>query len=403
VKTDHDPVGTRRRSRPDLLDFGLQPVSNRFLSDAETAPTFPLALEVEEESGVIRLAKPFPAEELRPRYPWLTCFEPEDHLDRLVQQMAELPGITKESKIGAYSFKDDSTLRRLERKGYSKTWRLDPVSDLEVIDPLANVETFQKHFTPDRAQVVKEKRGACDIFIVRHVLEHSYDLEGFLEACRKVLRPRGYVVFEVPDCARAIDLGDFTTVWEEHIYYFTPQTFRSTLEKAGFGIHQFESVEYPFENSLVAIVREDGHPARNSDSALIINEVARFRAFISKYPMRRDQVRGILSRAKEKIGSLAMFGAGHLSVAYLSLMGVADLIDFVVDDNPHKKGMRMPVGNLPILGSQAIYDQKIRLCLLSLNPQNQPKVVATHAKFQASGGRFASIFPGSPLDLEEVL
>jgi len=119
--------------------------------------------------------------------------------------------------------------------------------------------------------------------------------------------------------------------------------------------------------------------------------------------MRRDQVRGILSRAKEKIGSLAMFGAGHLSVAYLSLMGVADLIDFVVDDNPHKKGMRMPVGNLPILGSQAIYDQKIRLCLLSLNPQNQPKVVATHAKFQASGGRFASIFPGSPLDLEEVL
>ena len=403
MKTGDDLVGSGIRTSPNLLNFGMQPVSNRFLSDAETAPTFPLALEVEEESGLIRLAKPFPAEELRPRYPWLTCFEPEDHLDKLVQQMTELPRITKESKIGAYSFKDDSTLRRLERKGYSKTWRLDPVSDLEVMDPLANVETFQKHFTPDRAQVVKEKRGPCDIFIVRHVLEHSYDLKDFLGACRKVLRPGGYVVFEVPDCARAIDLGDFTTVWEEHVYYFTPQTFRSTLEEAGFGIHQFESVVYPFENSLVAIVREDGNPAPNSDSALIINEIERFRAFINKYPTRRDQVRGILSRAKDKIGSLAMFGAGHLSVAYLSLMGVADLIDFVVDDNPYKKGMRMPVGNLPILGSQAIYDQKIRLCLLSLNPQNQSKVVATHAKFQSSGGRFASIFPGSPLDLEEAL
>ena len=403
MKTGRDHVATEKRFSPDLLDFGMQPVSNRFLSGAETAPSFPLALKVEAGSGLIRLAQPFPAEELCPRYPWLTCFEPEDHLDKLVQEMTELPGITKESKIGAYSFKDDSTLRRLEKKGFSNTWRLDPASDLKVMDPQANVETFQKHFTADRAQAVKEKRGPCDIFIVRHVLEHSYDLEGFLEACRSVLRPGGYVVFEVPDCTRAIDLGDFTTIWEEHIYYFTPQTLRSTLEKAGFGIHQFESVEYPFENSLVAMVRADGHTASTSDSELIKKEVAKYRSFINKYPKRRDRVRGILSRAKEKIGSLAMFGAGHLSVAYLSLMGVADLIDFVVDDNPHKKGMRMPVGNLTILGSQAIYEKKIRLCLLSLNPQNQPKVVASHSKFQAEGGRFASIFPGSPLDLEEGL
>jgi hypothetical protein len=91
MKTSHNLVGSGKKPRPDLLDFGLQPVSNRFLSGTETAPSFPLALEVEEESGLIRLAKPFPGDELRPRYPWLTCFEPEDHLDKLVQQMAELP------------------------------------------------------------------------------------------------------------------------------------------------------------------------------------------------------------------------------------------------------------------------------------------------------------------------
>ena len=67
MKTSHNFVSSGKKSSPDLLDFGLQPVSNRFLSGTETAPSFPLALEVEAGSGLIRLAKPFPAEELRPR------------------------------------------------------------------------------------------------------------------------------------------------------------------------------------------------------------------------------------------------------------------------------------------------------------------------------------------------
>lgn len=388
-----------------LIDFGLQPVSNRFLAPdgGASAPSFPLALRVDAEDGLIHIAEPFPVGELRPRFSWMTCFEPEAHLDDLVDRLISLPGISKESRIGAYSFKDDTTLRRLEKLGYAKTWRIEPEADLGVADPLANVETYQLHFHPAQAEKNRARRGASDVFIVRHVLEHSYDLDAFLQACKALVRPGGYIIFEVPDCARALELGDYTTVWEEHVFYFTPNTLRSALEWSGFSIDHFESVEYPFENSLIAITRAEDRSPPTAPPDALPTEMRRAQRFAESFAIRQKTVQNRLVKARAELGPIAMFGAGHLSVAFLSLMGIADLIDFVVDDNPNKKDMRMPVGNQPILGSQALYERGIRVCLLSLNPQNQPKVIANHARFTDEGGRFASIFPGSNLELETVL
>ena len=137
------------------LDFGLQPVSNRFypLESDSSAPKFQLGLKVDPKTGLIKLDKLFPVEELKPRHDWLTCFEPEDHLDKLVEDLIKLPGIHNSSVIGAYSFKDDSTIKRLNSKGYNNTWRVDPESDLGV-DKFANVETYQQEFTLKKSRIL---------------------------------------------------------------------------------------------------------------------------------------------------------------------------------------------------------------------------------------------------------
>jgi len=389
-----------------LIDLGLQPVSNRFLqaNTVAEAPKFPLQLRLCPDTGLVHLGNPFPVEELRPRYDWLTCFEPEAHLDGLVETLIGLPGITHASVFGAYSFKDDSTLRRLEKRGYGKTWRIDPGRDLGITDACANVETYQSVFTRAKAERIRERHGAADVLIVRHVVEHAYNLPEFIQAIRMLIKPGGHIAWELPDCERALAGGDCTTIWEEHVFYFTSLTFKQLVHASGFKIVHFESVPYLLENSIIAIVQEapaDAAAAGITPHA-VANEVARARAFAESLARRRMDVRKKLGVMRRERGQIALFGAGHLSVAFLSLMEVGDLICCVVDDNPHKKGMRMPVGGLDIVGSDALYRGDIRVCLLSLNPQNQPKVLANHQRFIQQGGVFASIFPGSPLDLERM-
>jgi len=74
---------------------------------------------------------------------------------------------------------------------------------------------------------------------------------------------------------------------------------------------------------------------------------------------------------------------------------VADAIECIVDDNPNKRGLYMPGCGLPIVGSSALLEQGISLCLLSLNPIGEEKVIGSQQAFVDRGGVFASIFPAS--------
>jgi len=402
IKANHDIPSSGKL----LAELGIQPVSNRFLpaGSLTAVPSFPLQLRINTDTGLIHLGNPFPVEELRPNYDWLTCFEPEDHLDALVQTLIKFPGVTPTSVFGAYSFKDDSTLRRLERLGYTKNWRIDPLQDLSISDPCANVETYQCALTPSRAEEIRKNRGAADVLIVRHVVEHAYNLPEFIEAIRCMVSPGGYIVWELPDCERALAAGDCTTVWEEHIFYFTSFTFRHLLLESGFLIAHYESVPYPLENSLVAIVQEASVKGNGvtADPQAVAEEIERAKSFAQILANRKFDVRKKLETMRRERGAIAMFGAGHLSVAFISLMQVADLISCVIDDNPNKKGLQMPVGGLSIVGSDVLYSGDFKVCLLGLNPQNQPKVIAKQHRFIEKGGIFASIFPNSELYLEHI-
>lgn len=389
-----------------LINFERQPISNRFLSanSLTEAPRFPLQLRVDLHTGLIHQGKPFPVAELKPHYDWLTCFEPEDHLDELVQELIKLPGVSHASVFGAYSFKDDSTLDRLEKLGYRNNWRIDPARDLGIFDPCANVESYQCALTPYKVEEILTHHGPADVFIVRHVLEHAYDLPEFIEAIRHMVSPGGYIVWELPDCQRAFSTGDCTMVWEEHIFYFTSVTFKKLLIDSGFSIFHFKSVSYPLENSLVAITQEAqiNKNRVKADPHLVAEEIVRAQMFVQIFARRRIDIRKKLESLHKERGAIAIFGAGHLSVAFISLMQVEDLIVFVVDDNPNKKGLHMPVGKLPIIGSEALSTGEIKVCLLGLNPQNHEKVIAKHRRFLEQGGIFASIFPGGKLDLEHI-
>ena len=393
------PIARHRVVHEQILDLGLQPVSNRFVesSGRHIAPCFPLSLVVDSHLGLVSLQQPFPVQELRPRFDWISCFEPEGHLDQLVKTLIALPGIESESSFAAYSFKDDSTLQRLNRLGYKKTWRIDPKLDLAVPDLLANVETYQSLFTEPVAHAIRQRHGPADVLIVRHVLEHANDLVGFMDSLRCLVRPGGYIVLEVPDCERAMVAGDCTIVWEEHTYYFTKFTLLSFLAQSGLDVKVYESIPYPLENSLIAIVQvPSAFKARTFiDGASVLIEITRARQFAQKVNLRRSTVRRRLEQLRKVHGGVCMFGAGHLSVAFISINGVADLINYVIDDNPNKCGMHMPLAHLPIVRSQALETSAIGVCLLGLNPKNHAKIIAKNSSFKLHGGLFVSIFPGT--------
>jgi hypothetical protein len=384
-----------------LIDFGKQPVSHRFLFSREEGEYLgALKIGQCQNCGLVQQLDPMPVDELRPRFDWLTSTEPERHIDDLVQNIIRLPGITPDSKICGISWKEDTTLERLNNLGYRNTWRLKPKLDLGVGEAFADVETVQKSLTFECSEKIVQKRGRVDIVIARHIIEHAFDVREFLMAIRNLLTLRGYVVFEIPDCERSLENLDYTTIWEEHILYFTPETFKNCFSFGGFELVKFVREEYPLEDSYVGIARINefikpsfSHPQK------LRQECERARRFAQKIEDRRRELKTYLLKYRQQCGKVAIFGAAHMCCAFINLMELKDCIDFVVDDNPNKKGMFMPGCRLPIYGSDVILNENVQLSLLTLSPASERKVIQNNREYINRGGEFKSIFPNNPMAL----
>lgn len=384
-----------------VIDFGRHALCNRFLeTPTAVEETVPLGLGVCHRCGVVQILEPSSPKSLKPHVPWITCTEPERHLDDLAATIARLPGLPAEASVCGVSFKDDSLLRRLEHLGPFRTWRIDPEKDLGIHDPCAGIETMQAHLTPARAQTMVAREGLSDIVIARHVFEHASSPTTFTTALKQLVTPGGYVIIEVPDCQKTLDACDYTTVWEEHSLYLTPPTFCRTLEDQGFTVQHSLCIPYALENSLIAITTvASGKQASSLDDEFVSLEVQRARRFAEAFEGRKRTVHDELERLRSQHGRIAIFGAGHLACTFLNLFDVGRFVDCVLDDNPHKVGLYMPGSRIPIVPSRALLDRDITLCLLSIGAGGENTVIEKHRDFLGRGGLFRSIFPSSPLSL----
>jgi SAM-dependent methyltransferase len=397
----------------------MQPICSRFLKkpvDAKKEYHHPLILGQCQACGLVQLVNPFPLARILPLYDWVVRYaEPEEHLDKLAERIARLPGLednandeknAKDAKICGISFKDDSLLQRLKNMGFSNAWRLDMEKELGIKTAPAGVESVQDRFTLEKAEELASKHGKQDIIIARHILEHAYDVIGFLKALGELVKPGGYVVLEVPGCNQALEQLDYTTIWEEHTAYFTEQTFKHSITAASFFIKHFEEVPYPLESSLIAIAQlqekkdepeqKDKAKTIAMDKKILNKEIERAEDFAKGFSKRKEEWRDYLSRTNR----IALFGAGHLACGFINFFKLKEFVDLVIDDNPNKKGWFMPGSALPILGSEALLGKKVELCLLSLNPRNEEKVVLKNQEFINQGGVFLSIFPSSKYALK---
>ena len=379
-----------------LRDFGPHPICNRYLTAAD-APEFthPMVIGQCGACGLVQTLDPVPAAELVPAVDWIAYNEPEGHLDAVAETLAGLPGLRPGAVCVGVSFKDDTLVARMQQRGFS-TWRLDMERDLGITRKGCGVESIQARLDGVRASAITAQRGHADLVIARHILEHAHDLRGFIAAVRSLAKPGGYVVFEVPDCTLAFDLKDITTLWEEHTVYFTPATFQSTVATGGAALVNFAIHPYPFENCLVGVTRTDASaPPTTMTREAFASEQARARAFANSLSVRRDELRGFLTDFRARHGKVAVLGAGHLACTWIHLLGLAEFIEFLADDNPHKQNHFLPGARLPIRGSAGLLTENIKLCLLAVSPEAEPKVIARNREFVERGGRIASIFPAS--------
>lgn len=399
----HHCIGCSTDQVECLLDLGEQPPSNRYLTSSGTDfEKHPLRFGVCTQCGLAQLINPMPAHVVQSRFSWITYNEPEGHLDDLVDRIETLGLLGSRAFVIGVTYKDDTILARCQRRGVERTHRLSQTQDLRIGDPLASLETIQARIDLALADELTKKYGQADVMFVRHILEHAHDPKLLIEACGRLTRPGGLMVFEMPDCRKVFDGNDHCFLWEEHIAYFTPETLNNFLRRTGFQQIDILVYPYPMEDSLVALV-VNNKIETEVDVLANEEEICRARSFAASFPDRKSAIQRKLDDWGKQCHRMAIFGAGHLAAKFLNFYQLSDRFVGVIDDNPHKESHYLPGCRLPIISSRCLETGEVDLCLLTLSPESEAKVRKAKADYLTRGGIFRSIFSASASSIDKDL
>lgn len=170
-----------------------------------------------------------------------------------------------------------------------------------------------------------------DAFVTRQVLEHVFDIQGFLRGIRMSVAPGAPGLVEVPNLAKSVSDRRFYDFFPDHVNYFSSHALRRALEVNGFDV--FDVVPTMNGEFITAFARRSG-----------LTDMGPMRSAMETL---RESYAVFVETHRKTGRKFAVWGSGGKGVALLAALGGHD-VAYVVDTDPRKQGLFMPVCHLQV-------------------------------------------------------
>jgi hypothetical protein len=217
-----------------------------------------------------------------------------------------------------------------------------------------------------------------DAVVCRHTLEHIQPTRDFVDLVGRSLAGRSdtVVLFELPDVLRVLREVAFWDVYYEHCSYFTPGSLARLFRQAGFELLDL-ALDYDDQYILIecrpsangAASRQ--HPLEEDPATV----VAAARDFAQGFDATRRRWHERLGALRADGRRAVIWGGGSKGVSFLTTLGIAEEIDYVVDVNPYKQGLFMAGTGHEVVGPDYLRDHQPDL-VVAMNPIYLPEIAA---------------------------
>lgn len=183
--------------------------------------------------------------------------------------------------------------------------------------------------------------GPFDAFYMLSFLEHMPDPNTALRGVYNNLVDDGVGIVEVPNFNMILEKNLFSEFITDHLFYFTKETLTTTLNLNGFEVLDCGNVWHDY----------------------IISATVRKRPLldISHFNYHQEKIKKEIHEYISNVGDekIAVWGAGHQSLAVLSLTDLEDKVSYVVDSAPFKQGKYTPSTHIPIVAPDMLNEDPV--------------------------------------------
>ena len=222
----------------------------------------------------------------------------------------------------------------------------------------------------------------ADLIYSRHTLEHIERPVEFLSSLRKTIGERIHTMLflEVPNFDYSLREKRPWDVLYEHCSYFTPASLALVCQRSGFEVLQ---VREAFEGQFITIdIRPllTGHsPSLPIPSIPTDQTIRKVKVFTQNYQQSIKAWRDKFTEIRDRGWRAVIWGAGAKGLSFLTMLHIRNEIRYVVDINPGKWGMYMPITGQEIIPPEFLRTYRPEIVII-MNPVYQAEIEQTIAE-----------------------
>jgi len=389
------------RLRP-FLSLGPQPPANAFPADPSgfgDEESYPLDVYFCDDCSLVQLVDVIDPGALFRNYLYLTGVSETmlRHFRTYADTVAAWSHLAHTDLVVEIGSNDGSLLASFQRLG-ARVVGVEPASNVAAVARGQGMETIEKFFTRDVARDILATHGPAKIIAANNVLAHVDEPVAVLEGCRDLLDPNGAIVVEVPSLGNLVKGMEYSTIYHEHLSYYSLTTLGTLFERAGLKLTRAEQV--PVHGGSLRVYARHQEYAHDKKAAeelarMMENEAAAkltsfdsLAAFSEAVPRNRSLLRNLVDDLRSAGKTIAGYGAPAKGTVLLNYCGFTPHdIPFVVDKSNWKVGRYVPGVHILVKSPEAL-TQSAPDYLLILAWNLQDEIREQQAEYHRRGGRF---------------
>jgi hypothetical protein len=230
------------------------------------------------------------------------------------------------------------------------------------------IDSINEFFGEKLAKRMCAENIKADLLIGNNVLAHVPDIVDFVKGMKLVLKGTGVITLEFPHLLQLIANNQFDTIYHEHYSYLSFYTVNKIFESLGLQMFDVQEISTHGGSLRIFGKHKDDQtkPILESVQAMLEKEISAGLTDLSYY--NNFQQRALKAKLdltefliyqKIKGKKVAAYGAAAKGNTLLNYCGIKnDLIDFIVDLNPHKQNKWLPGSHIKVVDESYLKAEK---------------------------------------------
>lgn len=277
---------------------------------------------------------------------------------------------------------------------------IDPASNVVKEANKNGIPTIEGYMNIKNAENILLNNGKANVITANNVYAHVDDMDEITNAIKRVLDKDGIFVFEVSYLLDVLNKKLLGTIFHEHLSYYSLGPLVGFFKRHNLEIFHADRNDLQ-GGSIVCYVQHLGgqYQITNELNSLLrmereskLYEVSTYEKFSNELIEMKKKINEMIDKIITEGKKIIGFGSARSATTLIKYFGIADKLEFIVDDNKEKHGLYTPGYPIKVLPTDNLKQLKKDYVII-FAWEHSKKIINNHKNFLENGGKFINIFP----------